>query len=329
MLIPLRDIVAARERLQPYLAPTPVHRLRSYGATIGANLIAKLEILHPTHAFKVRGALNALLTLDDDQRRQGVVAASAGNHGLGLAHAAAATGARATVVLPESAPEVRAAAVRRLGADVIQRGEDWNAANQAALELAEQNGWVVIPPFDDPHIMAGQGTLALELVEQVPDLEVVVCSVGGGGLIAGVASALAQLRPEVRVVGVETAGADCMARSLAAGRVVELAQFGSIATSLGTRRTGDRQLAIVQEAVERVVVVTDEEALRDVVGCLDREKLFVEPAASCTLSALRTGEIPALQGGTVVPILCGANVTVSQVAAWSRALGLAGELGLP
>ena len=328
MLIPLRDIVAARERLRPYLAPTPVHPLRSYGATIDANVIAKLEILQPTHAFKVRGALNALLTLDEDQRRQGVVAASAGNHGLGLAHAAAATGARATVVLPDSAPEVRAAAVRRLGADVIQRGEDWNAANRAALELADENGWVVIPPFDDPHIMAGQGTLALELVEQVPDLDVVLCSVGGGGLIAGVASALAQLRPEVRVVGVETVGADCMARSLEAGRIVELAQFGSIATSLGTRRTGERQLAVVQEAVERVVVVSDEEALRDVVGCLDREKLFVEPAASCTLSALRSGDIPGLRGATVAPILCGANVTLAQVAAWSRGLGISEELGL-
>ena len=328
MLIALDDILAARERLRAFLPPTPVHRLRSYGIEVGADVFAKLEVLQPTNAFKVRGALNAVLALDEGQRRRGVAAASAGNHGMGLAYAAAVAGAKATVVLPESAPAVRAAAIRRLGAEVIQRGEDWNAANHAALQLAEEHGWVVIPPFDHPDIMAGQGTIALELLEQVPDLDVVICSVGGGGLISGVASAIAQLRDDVRVVGVETSGADCMARSLAAGRVVELEQFGSIATSLGTRLTGERQLAIVQQAVERVVVVHDSASLRDVVRCLDAEKVFLEPAASCTLSALTSGEIPDLRGATVVPVLCGANVTLAQVVAWARSFGLNEELGL-
>lgn len=328
MLVPLSAIREARERLRPYLQPSPVHPLRSWSERTGAQVIGKLELLQPTGAFKVRGALNALLSLDTVQRRQGVVAASAGNHGMGLAYAAAETGSRATVVLPATAPEVRAQAVRKLGADVVQEGEDWNAANHHALELAERHGWVVIPPFDHPDIMAGQGTLALELVEQVPDLDVVACSIGGGGLISGVASALAELRPEVRVIGVETEGADCMARSLAAGRVVELERFGSIATSLGTRRTGERQLAIVRQAVERVVVVSDLEALRDVRACLDREKLFLEPAASCTLSALTCGDVPDLAGRTVVPVLCGSNVTLSQLASWARAFGLAAEWGL-
>ena len=328
MLIPLDDILAARERLAPYLRPTPIQRLDAYASRTGADVWGKLELFQPTRAFKVRGALNALLALPEDQRRHGVVAASAGNHGLGLAYAAAATGTRATVVLPETAPDVRAKAVRDLGAEVVQAGEDWNAANRAALELAERNHLVMIPPFDHPDIMAGQGTIALELVEQLPEVDVVICSIGGGGLISGIASALAQLRPEVRVIGVETAGADCMARSLAAGTVVELERFGSVATSLGTRRTGERQLDIVRQAVERVVVVEDEEALADLVTCLDREKLFLEPAASCTLSALVGGNVPDLAGRVAVPILCGANVTLAQLAGWARSFGRAAEWGL-
>lgn len=328
MLIPLEQITAARERLRPYLDATPVQPLDSYTRRSGADVYGKLELLQPTRAFKVRGALNALLALPPDRRARGVVAASAGNHGLGLAFAAAVTGTRATVVLPETAPAGRAEAVRRLGAEVLLRGEDWNAANHAALELAERDGRIVIPPFDHPEIMAGQGTIALELIEQLPHLDIVICSVGGGGLISGVASAFAQLKPDVRVIGVETAGADCMAQSLAAGDVVELAHFGSIATSLGTRRTGERQLAIVQEAVERIVVVTDEAALRDMIACLDEEKLFLEPAASCTLSALVGGDIPDLAGRTVIPVLCGANVTLAQLLGWTTSFGLRAELGL-
>lgn len=327
MLVPLDDIHAARDRLRPFLGPTPVQPLRHYSEAVSARVVGKLELFQPTGAFKVRGALNALLSMEPEQRRRGVVAASAGNHGMGLAYAASATGSNATVVLPETAPEVRATAIRKLGADVLQHGEDWNAANRAALELAERHGWTVIPPFDHPDIMAGQGTIALELIEQVPELDIVICSVGGGGLIAGVASALAQARPDVRIIGVETAGADCMARSLAAGEVVELRQFGSIATSLGTRRTGERQLAIVREAVERVVVVDDRAAFGDLVRCLDQEKLFLEPAASCTLSAIVGGAIPDL-GGTIVPVLCGSNVTLAQVTGWAREFSVAEDVGL-
>ena len=328
MVIRLDDILAARERLAPYLRPTPVQRLDAYANRTGADVWGKLELFQPTRAFKVRGALNALLALPEDQRRYGVIAASAGNHGLGLAYAAAATDTKATVVLPETAPAVRVTAVKDLGADVVQTGEDWNAANRAALELAEREQFVMIPPFDHPDIMAGQGTIALELIDQLPNLDVVVCSIGGGGLISGIASALAQLRPEVRVIGVETVGADCMARSLEAGAVVELERFGSVATSLGTRRTGERQLDIVQETVERVVVVPDEAALEDLVTCLDREKLFLEPAASCTLSALVSGDVPDLLGRVVGPILCGANVSLAQLAGWARTFGRSSEWGL-
>lgn len=320
MLIPIEDILVARERLAPYLPPTPVTSADSYHPRLRATVMLKLELFQPTAAFKVRGALNALLCLEPDARRRGVIASSAGNHGLGIAYAAARLNSPATVVLPSSAPARRATLIEWLGATVVVHGEDWNAANSHALELAESLGLSYVSPFDDPAIMAGQGTVALELLDQVPALDAVICSVGGGGLISGVASALRALRPEVRVIGVETEGADCMARSLAAGKIVGLERFTSIATSLGTRRTQDRPFAIVREAVERVEVVSDREALVELLRLLDDEKILVEPAASCTLAALTAGKVPDLEGAVIAPVMCGANVTLAQVSAWQQQL---------
>ena len=321
-MIPLHTIQEARARLEPYLAPSPVRFSESYSRRLGARVMLKLELLLPTHAFKVRGALNALLSLSDNARARGVVTASAGNHGLGLAYAGARTSTRVTVVLPLNTPQDRVDAVRDLGSTVVVHGEDWNEANALALSLAEARGWVYVSPFDDPAIMAGQGTLALELLEQAPDLDVVIVSVGGGGLISGVASAVKALKPDVRVVGVETAGADCLAQSLKAGCLIELPRFGSIAQSLGTKRSTERPFAIIRELVERVEVVSDEAALRDLVKLLNAEKLLVEPAASCTLSALTEGLVPDLRGKTVAPVLCGGNVTLPQVLGWLERFGV-------
>jgi threonine dehydratase len=282
----------------------------------------KLELFQPTRAFKVRGALNAMLTLPASARSRGVVTASAGNHGLGLAYAGAATGTAVTVVLPVDTSTARLDALRHLGGRAVLHGEDWNAADTHARSLAERDGRTLVHPFDDPAIMAGQGTLGLELLEQLPDLDAVVLSIGGGGLISGVASAIRQRRPEVRILGVETAGADCMARSLAADRVVELERFGSIASSLGTRQTTERPLAIVRNLVESVTVVDDREALAELVRLLDEDNLFVEPAAACTLAALASGAIPDLRGCRVAAVMCGGNVTLAQLLAWRERLGV-------
>lgn len=321
MLIPIDDILAARERLAPYLTPTPVKRAYSYHPQLAATLLLKLELFQPTGAFKVRGALNALLCLDAAARKRGIIASSAGNHGLGLAYAAARLDCPATVVLPASAPVQRGRAIEQLGARVIVHGDDWNSAHEHALELSRELGLFYLSPFDDVSIMAGQGTVALELLDQAPELDIVVCSVGGGGLISGIASALAVLRPEVRVIGVETEGADCMARSLRAGEIVELGSFTSIATSLGTRRTQPRQFSIVREAVERVEVVSDRQAFVELLRLLDQEKILVEPAASCTVSALTAGKIPDIDGALIVPVMCGANVDMAQVNSWQGQFG--------
>jgi threonine dehydratase len=322
MLIPLPEIQLARERLAPWLPPSPVIRADSYSQRTGAKVHLKLELLLPTHSFKVRGALNAILALTPAERNKGLVTASGGNHGLGVSYAARLTQSRAVIVLPEVSPQVRRDRILELGAELIIHGADWNAANARALELAAEHGHTYVGPFADPAIIAGQGTIALELLEQVPDLEVIFCSVGGGGLISGIASAVRQLRPEVRVIGVETRGADCVAQSLAAGRLVEIPAFTSIAESLGTRRSTPEILGIISEAVERVVVVEDRAAVEELAFTLDYEKLLLEPAASCNLAALTAGSVPDLAGRNVAVIACGGNIRYAQASAWFGQFGV-------
>lgn len=324
MLIPLTEITQAQERLRPWLPASPLVRADSYSQRTGANVHLKLELLLPTHSFKVRGALNAVLALSPAERERGLVTASGGNHGLGVSFAAQQTQSKAVVVLPEVSPQVRRDRIVELGAELIVHGADWNAANTKALELAAEHGFTYVSPFADRAIMAGQGTIALELLDQLPDVDVVFCSVGGGGLISGIASALQQLKPEVRVIGVETRGADCVSQSLAAGRVVELTAFTSIAESLGTRRTTPEILQIIGDAAERVVVVEDGAALKELVFALDYEKLLLEPAASCNLAALTGGMIPDLAGRNIAVIACGGNIRYAQVALWLEQFGSAG-----
>jgi threonine dehydratase len=315
-LIPLEHIQAAQQRLRPYLNPSPLVRADAYSARLGCELAFKLELLLPTHAFKVRGALNALLSMSESARALGVVTASGGNHGLGLAYAARQLGVRAVIALPTTTPQIRVDTIRSLGGEVVIHGDDWNAANDYALSLASEQGYTYLSPFDDPQVMAGQGTVALEILEQAPDAEVIVCSVGGGGLISGVISAVKQLRPAVRVVGVETLGADCVSQSLVRGELVTLPRFSSIAESLGTKRSSERPFAIIRAGAERVVAVPDARAVEEMLYTLNREKLLVEPAASCTLAALTDGLIPDLAGRVVVSVICGGNITLEQLERW-------------
>ena len=326
--IPLEDIRAAQRRLRRFLEPSPLVPA-AYRGRLGCELSLKLEVLMPTHAFKVRGALNALLTMDDAARERGVVTASAGNHGLGVAYAAQQLGVRATVVLPTTTPELRVQNIRELGGEVIVTGNDWNAANEVANALVAERGSTYLNPFDDPAVMAGQGTIALEILEQLPEVDLIVCSVGGGGLISGIASAVRQLRPDVRVVGVETLGADCVSQSLSRGELVTLPTFGSIAESLGTRRSSARPFAIIQAGVERVVTVPDARAVGELAWLLEHEKLLVEPAASCTLAALTDGLIPDIGGRRVVALMCGGNTTLAQLQGWQKRFGEAALVTRP
>lgn len=318
MLIPRLDIEAAAARIRPHLAPTPLIRSEEFSRRLGSNVYFKLETLQPTHSFKVRGAFSALTRLTADQRRLGVVTASGGNHGLAVAHAAAKLGVPASVFLPESATEAKLAAIRRLEPEVIIHGASWDDANTLAMRVAKETGRTYVHPFDNASVMAGQGTLVAEILQQVePDL--IVASIGGGGLISGILSAVQHFSPTTRVVGVETEGADSMYQSRKAGRIVELPAITSIAETLGARKTEKFQFETVCRYISDLVTVSDASAIRSLLEILELEKLLTEPAASCSVAALSEGKIPCKAGDNVVVVLCGANIGMDKVSAWQSA----------
>ncbi len=321
-LIPSAAIAAAAERIRPYLRPTPLVRSAYYSARIGANVYFKLEMLQPTHAFKVRGAFNALLALPDDERARGVVAASGGNHGLGVTLAATTLGVPAEIYLPVTTPAYKQETIRELGGTVTLIGDAWDESNVAALAAAADSGRPYIHPFDNPQVMAGQATIFGELCAQLDPVDVVIASIGGGGLISGLLSANQHAGGQARIYGVETSGADSMAQSVRAGQIVELPAITSICGSLGARKTEPRQFDIVRQYAEAVAVVSDRDAVAALLEVLDHEKLLVEPATACSLAALLDGQIPVQGGENVVVIICGANVSWAMVQAYREQFGV-------
>ena len=320
MLISANDIQAAAERLHPYLAPTPTIRSEYYSHKTGANIFFKLEIFQPTHSFKVRGALNALLCLPEMQRQKGVITASQGNHGMGVVFAAKQLGVSAAVYLGKNAAPARVEQLKAMGAEVVLYGDSWDEANQRAMEVAKAEGKAFVHPFDDANVMAGQTTIFVELMQQIPKVNVVIASIGGGGLISGIISAAQYFSPSTQVIGVETVGADSMYQSRQAGKIVELPAITSIATSLGARRTEQAQFEIVTKYAADVVAVPDAMAIQSMLELLNEDKLLVEPAASCILAAITNGQIQVKVDSNVVVVLCGANVTLENVRAWSKIL---------
>ncbi len=312
-LISLDHVTAAAERIAAHVLRTPTAPSPGLAAHLGVPVTCKLELLQRTGSFKPRGAVHKLLTLSAAERATGVVGVSGGNHGVALADAAAALGVAATVVMPEAAPQRSVAAARARGADV--RITPDMAGAFALLDELVAAGRTLVHPFDDPDVIAGQGTVGLELAKDAPELTDVLVSIGGGGLIAGVATALRALRPGVRVWGVETEGADAMSRALTAGAPVALAPT-SIATTLSAPYVSELTLAHATALVEDVVVVQDADAVRGCLTLAEEAKVWTEPAAGCLVPAAhqvleRVG--PDARLGLVV---CGGNVTATDVAGW-------------
>jgi threonine dehydratase len=305
----ISEIQAARQRIAPYVRRTP-----SVGAApallpaeLSGRLTLKLESLQVTGSFKARGAANKVLSLAPERVARGLVTASGGNHGLGVAHAGRIAGAPVMIYLPASAPPTKAEALERLGAQVLREGEVWDDANRAALEAASRDGLTYVHPFADPAVIAGQGTLGLEILEDAPETDLVVAAIGGGGLIAGVASALKALRPGLRVVGVEPAGAPTLFESLRAGRVVELPAITTAAHSLAPRRSDELNFGIIRQTVEEIVLVTDDE-MRDAARWLWREMgVAAELSAAAALAALLTGKVSPGPSLSTCALVCGAG----------------------
>jgi threonine dehydratase len=308
------DIRAARTRIAPQLHLTPVLSARILAEMCGTRSLGlKCESLQKTGSFKVRGALNAIQQLDEAARARGVITVSAGNHAQAVAWAASSVGVRSTVVMPAAASKTKAAASSAYGADVILHGTSAEAFAKAQA-LGEERGLVFIHPFDDPRIVAGAASCGLEILEQSPDVEIVVVPIGGGGLISGIAAGIKQMRPQVRIFGVEPDGADSMHRSLKTGRAVRL-EGGpkTIADGLASPMAGEYCFDIVRQLVDEVVLVSDDEIAAAVPLILTRAKLLAEPAGAAAVAALLTGKIPDASGKRVVALVSGGNVDLDRL----------------
>jgi threonine dehydratase len=307
-LVTLDDVRAAAGRLAGRVHRTPVLRSTSLGERWGVRLDLKAELFQRTGSFKPRGALNKVLSLSAEERARGVITLSAGNAGAAVAFAAASVGVPGTVVMPTTAVPAKVAACRAYGADVVLTDGD---LVDTYLATVAETGRTPVHPFDDPAVVAGTGTIGLEIAEDVPDVEVVLVPVGGGGLISGIATALAALSPGTRVIGVEPETADVMTRSLQAGGPVRMPEVRSVADGLAAPMTGQVTVDHVRRYVERVVRVSDEDILRALALAVSRTKLLMEPSAAAPLAALMTGVLELPPGTRVVSVASGGNVDLA------------------
>lgn len=308
MSVTFDDIRAARARIADGIYATPCPESVPLSEICGCRVWCKLDYLQRTGSFKERGARNALLLLGDGERRRGVIAASAGNHALGLAYHGRLLGVPATVVMPRFAPLVKSETARRLGARVVLEGETLGDARAHAEALAARDGLAYLHGFDDPAIIAGQGTMGLEILEQVPDLDAIIVPVGGAGLLAGVALAAKTLKPSIRVIGVEPRRAAGFAAARAAGRPVPVPLSPTLADGLAVPTVGSRAFAIAEPLVDRVVGVGEDDLALAILRLLELEKGVVEGAGAAPLAALLAGRLPDLAGRRVVLALTGGNI---------------------
>ena len=305
-VVSLDDVRAARERIAPHVRVTPVVQWRD-------DVWLKLEQLQQGGSFKARGACNRVFAAPAAQLHDGVVTASGGNHGLGVAYAASRRRVPATVYLPHKAPQSTERRLGELGARVERHGRDWDDAWVVAERHARESGALLVHPFEDPEVIAGQGTIGLELVEQLGRFDTVVVGIGGGGLIGGIALAVKSLAPSVRVVGVEPTGATAMKDSMAAGRLVALDQVDTIAGTLAPRNVGPNTLALARRYVDDVVLVSDDELRAAMKRLWSELRVLVEPAGAAAAAAVAGGHVDA-DGRRVAVLVCGANLDTALAA---------------
>ena len=311
-MISLRDIEAARLIVGRYLPRAPIERSPYLSQLLGAEILLKIETFKPTRTFKVRGALNKIASLDDDHRSRGVVAASAGSHAQGVSYAAHRLGAPATVVMPRGVSDTIVDVCRAYGAEVLLEGEMYDDTLALAHRIEREQGKTFVHPYADPLIIAGQGTIGLEILEDVPDVDTVIVPVGGGGLIAGVALALKEGRPKVRIVGVEPEGADAVRRSREAGHPVVVEHPHSVADKLVAKGTEQLNVDLVRGYVDDMVTVTDAALEAATYDYLEHLSLLVEPSGAASLAAVRSGAVRA--HGKVVLIVSGGNAAAPVLA---------------
>ena len=305
-VVTLADIDAAAERIKDHVRRTPCLRSRfTLNSLHRGELLLKLECLQVTGSFKARGASNAVLALDPAARRRGVITASGGNHGLAVAYASHSTGVPAVVYLPELTPAEKTEKIRAWGADVVVEGAVWDDANVAALARAEFDGLTYIAPFSDPAVITGQGTVGREMLQQSPNIDILVVAIGGGGLISGVATAAKAIKPAITVIGVEPVGAPTLKMSIEKGRLVTLPGIDTEAVTLAPRKSAEINLDIVRRNVDDIILVSDDE-MREAARWLWFEAgVAAELSGAASLAALQTGRVGAPAESVVSAIVCG------------------------
>jgi len=306
--VSLADIRAARRRIRDGVVVTGCPESIPLSEITGAHIFCKLDNLQRTGSFKERGARNALLQLSREQRTRGVIAASAGNHAAALAYHGKLLGVPVTVVMPDYAPLIKISTCKKLGAQVIVHGADFAAARAKADALVRDAGLTYIHGFDAPEIIAGQGTLGLEVLEQVRNVDAIVCPVGGGGLLAGVALAVKSIRPRVKVIGVESTATGNLTAAFKARKPVVVPRRATLADGLATLTVGANSFSILRQHVDRVVRVTEEQIAVGILRMIEMEKIVVEGAAATPLAAMMSGQLPELAGKNVVLVACGGNI---------------------
>ncbi|MHB1023588.1 MAG: threonine ammonia-lyase [Acidobacteriaceae bacterium] len=312
-VITLKDVQDARERLRGSIYYSPCPHSQMLSQLTGQQVYLKLDNLQMTGAFKERGALNKILLLSEEQAQRGVIAASAGNHAQAVAYHATARGIRSQIVMPLPTPLVKVTATRGFGAEVILHGANYDEACDEALRRCDAEGLTFLHPFDDPAVIAGQGTLGLEMMEQIPQLEAVVIPIGGGGLIGGVACAIKESNPNIRVVGVQTAKLPSMPAAVAAHHPVTIPPATTIADGIAVRRAGDLTLPLVEKYVDEIVTVEEDEIANAILILLEREKTLAEGAGAIALAALLQQKTSLKNAHTGV-LVCGGNIDVTLLA---------------
>ncbi len=310
-MLELSDILEARERVRKTSRHTPLEHSHTYSSMTGADVRLKLENFQRTGAFKIRGATNRIATLSEAQREAGVVTASAGNHAQGVALAATRSGVDSKIVMPEHAPISKVKATKSYGAEVVLAGRDYDAAAERAHEIEREEGRTYVHAFDDEYVMAGQGTIGLEIVEDCPDVETVVVPIGGGGLISGIATAIKAQKPDTRVIGVQAEGASSAATSLEKGERISLDEVDTIADGIATRSVGEETFPYIREYVDEVVTVSDPEIAVALVYLLERSKTLVEGAGAVALAAVLFEKFDYAADEVIVPALCGGNIDLN------------------
>src|SRR5436309_4373870 len=310
--VTIADIWEAHKLLKPYLHHTPLTASRSLYDITGAEIYLKPENMQRSGSFKVRGASYKLSRLSEHEYRSGVIAASAGNHAQGVAIAAAQHKAPCTIVMPETAPLVKVMATQGYGATVVLHGFNYDDAYERCLELQEESGAHFIHAFDDPDVIAGQGTLGLEMLSDLPDADALVVPIGGGGLISGIAIAARALKPDITIIGVQAAGAPSCRVSLNAGVPTTLPSIATIADGIATKRPGELTFSIIRQMVDDVVLVSDEDIINAVLLLMERCKMLVEGAGAIGLAAMLSSTIQ-LKGKKVLVPLTGGNIDMNLV----------------